>query len=74
MPDRVIVDRGGYGVPSNIAEKRYKVIPDIIFKRNDGWTLGAPKEFEDVAYRMWRDEWTHFVRRPNSEWKGIGEY
>ena len=72
MPNRVIVSYEGYAVPANIAEKRYGIIPDIVFKRNDNWTLGAPSMFETVAYNMWADQWIEFMI--NDEWKDINEY
>lgn len=74
MLNRVIVDYHGQAVPSHIAEERYKIIPDIMFKRNDGWTLGAPEEFEDIAYEMWKGDWTHFKNRTDDEWTDIKEY
>jgi len=31
--------------------------PDVIFIRNDGWSLGAPTEFIAEAEQMWKDSW-----------------
>ncbi len=45
----------------------------IGFKRNDGWTLGAPYGLEGVAYRMWPKEWTHFTTDLET-WRPIEEY
>jgi hypothetical protein len=33
------------------------ITPDIVFVRTDGWMLGAPMEFVDVAEQMWLDMW-----------------
>jgi hypothetical protein len=73
-PTRVIVDGDGLGVTSNIAREKYNIDPDIIFLRNDEWSLGAPTKYENVAYSIWASEWTHFVRKGNNEWISINEY
>ena len=68
-----VVNYDGYAVPEKIAKEQYKIIPFIIFKRSDGWTLGAPVEFEDVAHGMWKDEWTHFKFVVDDVWRDINE-
>ena len=73
-PTRVVVDDEGLGANSKRARFEYNIIPDIVFLRDDGWTLGAPTQFETVAYRLWQAEWTHFVRRPHSIWVPIRKY
>ena len=73
-PNRIIVDVEGLGVPTDRAIKEYNEFPDIIFIRDDGWTLGAPARFERVAYEMWKDSWTHFIRRPNVTPIPISDY
>lgn len=45
-------------VPINIS-------PYVMFIRGDGWILGAARKFENVAYRMWQDEWVGFIKQPN---------
>lgn len=50
------------------------VVPDVIFIRNDGWSLGAPKRLESAAHRLWADEWIGFVRRPSTTAQPIGLY
>lgn len=57
-PTRVIINEDGIGVPPCMAKN---VSVDIIFIRNDKWSLGAPKEFEEVAYKMWPDTWVAFI-------------
>lgn len=73
-PARVVVDAEGLGVNSKRARYEYNIVPDIIFLRNDGWTLGAPKQFERVAFEMWHKEWAFFVRRPRSIWVPMEKY
>lgn len=68
--DRVIVDREGVAVPHHRAEQM-GFTPTVGFLREDGWSLGAPAQFEMVAYRMWPDEWTHRIDLPASEWRKI---
>lgn len=71
---RVLVDSEGLGVPEGIAKDQYDITPDIIFLRNDGWTLGAPTYLENLAYIIWKDSWTHFARKGDEEWTEISEY
>ncbi len=73
-PTRVIVDKDGLGVSSKIAKDVCQVTSDIIFIRDDGWSLGAPKEFEKVAFDIWKDSWTHFVRKGHTQWISIEKY
>jgi hypothetical protein len=72
-PARVIINQDGEAVSADRAESR-GVVPDIIFKREDGWTLGTPKEFENVAYEMWADSWTHFALATDTDWTPISKY
>jgi hypothetical protein len=64
---RVVINFDGEAVSHSKAEEM-GVEPDVGFLRDDGWALGAPKELEDVAYRMWADKWTHIIRKPQTEW------
>ena len=70
--NRVITDDEGTGqAPRRAAEKG--ISPEVVFLRKDGWTLGAPRQYESIAYDMWSDEWTHFSR-DGKTWKPISEY
>lgn len=60
-PDRVVVDAEGEAAIPSRARERYGVEPVVIFVRGDGWSLGAPREFADVAFRTWSDEWVGYV-------------
>lgn len=73
-PDRVVISASGETTTSLRAIRDYRVIPDIIFIRKDGWTLAAPNEFRNVAYDMWRDEWVGFMVRPSDEVQSIERY
>lgn len=75
-PTRVIVDAEGLGTTPTIAWHDYRIAPHIIFIREDNWSLGAPAEFEHVAYSMWKDSWTHFtyIDQPGGKWIPIAEY
>ena len=73
-PSRVVVDNEGTGVPASTAYSEFGVVPHVIFMRNDGWSLGAPIEFEAVAYEMWDDAWTHFAYLDTGKWLPIDQY
>ena len=68
-PDRIVVSADGQAV-------HFYRSPhwEIAFIRNDGWTLGATKEFEHVAYRMWHTDWLAFMRPGEREATPISEY
>lgn len=72
-PNRVIIDEEGHAVPPEQAE-RQGIIPDIIFIRKDGWSLGGPNDLEDITYNMWRGEWEQFARRGDKTWTDIINY
>lgn len=64
---RVIINHEGEAVSMKRAfEMGFE--PDVGFMRNDGWSLGAPAELEDAAFRLWADQWTHVIRKPQTEW------
>lgn len=73
-PERVVFSAAGEATSSARARRFHNVIPDIVFIRADGWTLGAPTRFEDIAYRLWSDEWVGFMRRPNTFAQAMSEY
>jgi len=70
---RVVVNREGEAWISSRA-KDAGFVPEIIFRRNDGWTLGAPDHLEHVAYGLWEKEWTHFARRGDEFFSRIETY
>lgn len=72
-PRRVVVDEDGHAIPPEAASKM-SIDSDIIFLRNDGWSLGAPKDLEDIAYNMWRNDWVQFARTGDKNWIDISDY
>lgn len=70
---RVVVEASGKAVVPRVAREEFGMTPDIVFIRNDSWRLGAPEQFEDVAYRLWKDHWTHFHRK-GELMRPIGQY
>jgi len=72
-PDRVMVNPD-QAVPSRMAREKFNVEPDIIFIREDGWSLAAPSRLETLAFAAWADRWTHFVRCPDQNPSPISEY
>ena len=72
-PTRIIIDAEGYAVTPEMAAYQ-SIFPDITFIRDDGWSLGAPSKFEDVAHKLWKNSWTHFFRKSDKEWSSIGDY
>lgn len=49
-----------------VATYRAGFIPDLIFIRDDGWSLGAPSHLAPVAEAMWKDEWVGVLIRPRT--------
>ena len=71
---RVMVEMDGLSVPPKQAKDVFQITPDIIFLRDDGWSLGAPLVLEKTAYDLWKDNWTHFVRKGHNQWIEIARY
>lgn len=62
-PTRVVINEGGEAVSPARAVETYDVEEDVIFIRDDGWSLGAPSRYEAVAAAMWADCWIGVMRR-----------
>ncbi len=58
-PDRIVINQEGEALNPERAAKLH-IYPFFVFVRNDGWTLGTPTAFEDVAYKLWEKEWVAF--------------
>lgn len=54
---RVVVNQNGHATSPATALAEHNITPDVIFVRNDGWSLGAPFAFERVARGLWEDSW-----------------
>ena len=72
--ERVIVNDCGLALRPAEAFFNRLIVARIIFERVDGWTLGAPPEFERVAYAQWSAEWVAFRRWPDYERQPISKY
>lgn len=60
LPNRVVINEEGEALsPKRALEQG--LAPDIIFVRKDGWMLGAPVQFENVAFKLWEKEWAGFM-------------
>ncbi|RLI87970.1 MAG: hypothetical protein DRP01_00020 [Archaeoglobales archaeon] len=60
-PTRVVIDEKGYAV-SPEAAKKLGITWDVIYVREDGWSLGAPDCLSSVAHSLWSDLWVDTVR------------
>lgn len=60
-PSRVVVavtdGTVAYAVPPDRAAEEYGITPDIVFFRDDGWSLGARLEDRDPAFKLWEGDW-----------------
>lgn len=72
-PDRVMIGPGEATTWLR-AFRDHGIVPDIVFIRNDGWTLGAPGHLEAEAYELWQNEWVGFMRRPEVDAMPISAY
>jgi len=72
-PDKVMVS-DNEAVSSREARERYGIHPNIIFIRNDGWSLGAPASLEGIAFHTWADSWIGFMRKPETTARDISEW
>ena len=73
-PSRVLIDPAGDATSAKHAREKHGIIPDIIFIRRDGWSLGAPDHLQRDAFLMWRDDWVSFLKRPSIQPQPITEY
>lgn len=64
-PTRVIVDDQGTAMSPVRAKYlgRYVAV-DVIFIRNDGWSLGASTDLAEVAERLWPEHWVAIMHGP----------
>lgn len=58
---RVLVNADGTAISESRAAGLFpKLKIAIIFIRSDGWTLAAPLNLADAAYKLWDLEWVQF--------------
>jgi len=72
-PRRVLVE-GDFSATLRRAKEIYDIEPDIVFIRNDGWSLGAPDHLADNAERLWAGHWIGVLIRPNINPITMDEY
>ena len=65
--DRVITTSDGGSVPYQNAINEYGIDVEIIFIRDDGWTLGCHRTKLSNAYPLWKDEWVAVLIKPMSD-------
>lgn len=58
---RVVVNEEGYAVSEHRAVREHGIAPEVIYVRNDGWTLGAEYDLADVARALWEGAWVAVV-------------
>ena len=64
-PRRALINNEGEATtPERAYRLNKKREPDIIFIREDGWTLGTLKEWEPTARELWKDMWVAVIIRP----------
>ncbi len=39
---------------------------DVVFVRNDGWSLAAPAHLRDAARKLWEREWVEVIECPGT--------
>ena len=67
-PTRVMVRSDGKATSPSVAKKQHNVTPDVIFVRDDNWSLGAPNELKQVAYETWKNQWVLQIDVSTGEW------
>jgi hypothetical protein len=60
-PTRVVINTEGKAVPPERAEEM-GITWDVIYIRNDGWSLGASEDLAGVAYSLWAKEWVAVIK------------
>jgi len=56
-----------YATTPKRARDEYEVVPDVLFVRNDGWSLGARFEDEAAAFDLWADCWEKRINLKTGE-------
>jgi hypothetical protein len=71
---RIVINEQGTVTTAMIAFKHHGMVADVTFVRDDGFALGAPKMYEDIAYEMWKNRWVEFYFGREIFPKPISEY
>lgn len=70
---RVLVNKDGLYVVPQVARTRYNVVPDVVFIKSTGWTLGVPTALETQAQSM-TSEWVGVLRLDTKRTQPYEEY
>jgi hypothetical protein len=57
----VIVSREGKATTPSRALREFSIVADVVFVRDDGWTLGAPRQWAEVARDLWGGSWVAVI-------------
>lgn len=68
-PTAMIVNKRGVSTTPELAEQIYGLVPAVVFLRDDGWSMGAPKDLEEVAKKLWKKHWVAFAYSPFTEFQ-----
>jgi hypothetical protein len=66
-PKRILIDSDGTAISFERAEAEHDITYEkvaVILVRADGWSLGAPDDLAQDAYRLWEGEWKWFGVQP----------
>jgi hypothetical protein len=50
------------GMAANRAFARMAPYPEMIFVRNDNWSIGCLKKDADIVFELWKEKWTHIIK------------
>ncbi len=56
-PTRILIGSDGLAV----SPKRTDIVPDIVFVRDDCWSLGCKFENRNIVESMWKYNWEYVV-------------
>lgn len=60
-PTRLVTDKHGYARPPKAGD-----VYDVVFVRDDGWSLAAPESLREVARSLWEREWVSVIECPGT--------
>ena len=55
--DYVLVSPDGVTLPFRQAYREFRIVPDFALIRKDGWSLGIPTEFSNLARKLAGENW-----------------
>lgn len=64
-PTRVMINKNEAATPRTALYWYNIRVPDYIFIRDDGWSVGCTKDLIHATYSTWPDRWIGFLKRPN---------